>query len=258
MKVEASFPSDGQALDHSQGLGDVIDVGSGGDDLERGTSAVADHVALAARLPAVDRRRAGGAVGGIHAGSRPVQLVGRGQFSEQAVRLVEDIGLVPPAQPTPAGLTGTEPVQDALQAQLVVHRPWAGRLLRPRRQQRIDQHPQVVIHDPRPAPHTSLTAESPALVTVGNGVRVRLRRWRAGTHSTEPQPAQRPPRPLPASASVTRSSASLPSVRVPTRSRFLTSVLDRQRKQLLAGRADLDVGVHLRAGSDAHSRHAHG
>jgi hypothetical protein len=56
----------------------------------------------------------------------------------------------------------------------------------------------------------------------------------------------------PASASITRSSASLTSVRVTTRSRRRTSVLDRQRQQLLAGRADLYGRVHLRAGSFPH------
>ncbi len=45
-------------VDQVQGLGDVVDVGRGGDDLERGAVAVADQVVLAAALAAVDRRRA--------------------------------------------------------------------------------------------------------------------------------------------------------------------------------------------------------
>lgn len=47
------------AIDQGEGLGDVADVGSGGDDLERGASYVADQVVLAARFPPVDRRRTG-------------------------------------------------------------------------------------------------------------------------------------------------------------------------------------------------------
>lgn len=47
------------AVDQGEGLGDVVDVGRGGDDLERDAASVADQVVLAARLPAVDRRRTG-------------------------------------------------------------------------------------------------------------------------------------------------------------------------------------------------------
>lgn len=47
------------AVDQGEGLGDVVDVGRGGDDLQRGAMSVADQMMLAARLPPVDRRRAG-------------------------------------------------------------------------------------------------------------------------------------------------------------------------------------------------------
>ncbi len=47
------------AVDQGEGLGDVVDVGRGGDDFERGAASVADQVVLAARLPPVDRLRTG-------------------------------------------------------------------------------------------------------------------------------------------------------------------------------------------------------
>jgi len=42
------------AVDQGEGLGDVVDVGRGGDDLERCVAAVADQVVFAACLPPVD------------------------------------------------------------------------------------------------------------------------------------------------------------------------------------------------------------
>ena len=57
----ARLPGDGRnAVDQGEGLGDVVDIGSSGDDLERGALPVADQVVFTARLPAVDRGRAGG------------------------------------------------------------------------------------------------------------------------------------------------------------------------------------------------------
>lgn len=53
-------------------------------------------------------------------------------------------------------------------------------------------------------------------------------------------------------ASTTRSSASPTSVRMATRSRRWPTVLDRQRKQLLPGRADLYGRAHLRTDSHPH------
>lgn len=47
------------AVDEGKGLGDVLDIRRGGDDLEPGTASVADEVVLAASLPPVDRRRTG-------------------------------------------------------------------------------------------------------------------------------------------------------------------------------------------------------
>lgn len=47
------------AVDEGEGLGDVVDVPRCGDDFERGAESVADQVVFAARLPPVDRRRAG-------------------------------------------------------------------------------------------------------------------------------------------------------------------------------------------------------
>lgn len=41
------------AIDQGEGLGDVVDVGGGGDDLEWGAASVADQVVFAARLPSV-------------------------------------------------------------------------------------------------------------------------------------------------------------------------------------------------------------
>lgn len=78
-------------------------------------------------------------VGAVHACPGPVEAAGRVQLGEEdAVQLVEDPGLLPPLQPSPAGLSGAEPqlrgqelpgdvvaedVQDALQAQPVSDRP---------------------------------------------------------------------------------------------------------------------------------------
>ncbi len=45
------------AVDQGEGLGDVVDVCRGRDDLERSAASVADQVVFAARLPPVDRRR---------------------------------------------------------------------------------------------------------------------------------------------------------------------------------------------------------
>src|SRR5207244_446690 len=50
-----------------------------------------------------------------------------------------------------------EHVQDALQAQSVRHRLRPRRPLWPGRQQRLDQQPQVIVHDPRARTHTSRT-----------------------------------------------------------------------------------------------------
>jgi hypothetical protein len=47
------------AIDQGEGLGDVVDVGRGRDDLERGAASVADQAVSAAGLPPVDRRRTG-------------------------------------------------------------------------------------------------------------------------------------------------------------------------------------------------------
>jgi hypothetical protein len=56
----AGAAGDGRdAVDEGEGLGDVVDVGRGRDDFERGAASVADQGVFAARLPAVDRRRTG-------------------------------------------------------------------------------------------------------------------------------------------------------------------------------------------------------
>lgn len=47
------------AIDQGEGLGDVVDVCRGRDDLKRSAASVADQVVFAARLPPVDRRRTG-------------------------------------------------------------------------------------------------------------------------------------------------------------------------------------------------------
>lgn len=47
------------AVDQGEGLGDVVDVRRGRDDLERGAAAVSDQVVFAAGLAPVDRRWTG-------------------------------------------------------------------------------------------------------------------------------------------------------------------------------------------------------
>lgn len=95
--------------------------------------------------PATDRSRLPhfrADVRAVHARARPVEFAGRVQLGEQdAVQLLEDPGLLPAVQTPPTGLSRAEPqlqrqelprdvviehVQDALQAQPVIHRtrPW--------------------------------------------------------------------------------------------------------------------------------------
>lgn len=106
----------------------------------------------------------------VHACPRPVELAGRVQLGEQdPVQLVEDSYLLPPVQLAPArlpraeaqllgqespGYVVVEHEQDALPTEPARHRPRTRRPLRPRRQERLDQRPQVVVHDPRPSTHT--------------------------------------------------------------------------------------------------------
>lgn len=115
-------------------------------------------------------------VGAVHARPRPVEIAGRVQLGEQdPVQPVKDPCLLPPVRPPPAGLSRAEPQlqrqqlpgyvvveddQDAPQAESVPHRPRSRRPIRPRRQQRLDQRPQLIVHDPRSSTHTSRTAES--------------------------------------------------------------------------------------------------
>lgn len=47
------------AVDQGEGLGDIVDVRRGRDDLERSAASVADQMVFAARLASVDRRRTG-------------------------------------------------------------------------------------------------------------------------------------------------------------------------------------------------------
>ncbi len=97
------------------------------------------------RIPCPQAARRNGVVAGHGAG---------------VVQLVEDAGVGPALQPPPAGHPGAEPEflrqvlptdpgvhheQDALQALPVRHRPRTRRLVRPRRQQRLDQLPKLVI-----------------------------------------------------------------------------------------------------------------
>jgi LysM repeat protein len=85
------------------------------------------------------------------------------------VQPIEDAGLLPPVQTPPARLPRSEPQpqrqelpgyvvaedeQDALETEPVRHRPRPRRPLRPRRQQRLDQSPQLIVHDPRSSTHT--------------------------------------------------------------------------------------------------------
>ena len=85
------------------------------------------------------------------------------------MQLVEDPRLLPPVQAAPARLTRAEPQlqrqqlpgyvvvedeQNALETAPVRHRPRPRRPIRPRRQQRLDQRPQLIVHDPRSSTHT--------------------------------------------------------------------------------------------------------
>ncbi|MDQ0717995.1 hypothetical protein QFZ55_007447 [Streptomyces luteogriseus] len=100
----------------------------------------------------------------------------------------EDPRLLPAIQTPPAGLPGAEPqlqgqelpgdvlvqdVQDALQAQPVRHRSRPRRPLGPGWQQRFDQRPQVVVHDPRPIRHTHPNAQIITTVTPDQGTSTR-------------------------------------------------------------------------------------
>jgi hypothetical protein len=132
---------------------------------------------FAARFAPVDRRRTGvgtpffrADVGPVHTGPGPVEFARGVEFGKQeTVQLVEDAGLLPPVQAPPARLSGpeselrrqelpgdvvVEDVEDALQAQPVRHRPRPRRPLGPGRQERFDQRPQVIVHDPRPSAHS--------------------------------------------------------------------------------------------------------
>ncbi len=85
------------------------------------------------------------------------------------MQLVEDSRFLPPLQPAPARLPRAETQlqrqqlpgyvvvqdeQDAVEAEPVRHRPRPRKTLRPRRQQRLDQSPQLIVHDPRSGTHT--------------------------------------------------------------------------------------------------------
>lgn len=97
-------------------------------------------------------------------------------------------GARPPVQAAPAGLSRAEPqlqrqelpgyvvvedVQDSLEAEPVRHRSWPRRLLRPRRQQRFYQRPQIIVHDPRPGSHTLTNGRILTPVTVNQDVSAR-------------------------------------------------------------------------------------
>ena len=85
------------------------------------------------------------------------------------MQLVEGSCLLSPLQSAPArlaraetqlqrqelpGCVVVEDEQDALETEPVRHRPRPRRPLRPRRQQRLDQSPQLIVHDPRSGSHT--------------------------------------------------------------------------------------------------------
>ncbi len=68
-----------------------------------------------------------------------------------------------------------EDVEDALQTQPVPHRLWPRRPLGPGRQQRLDQRPQVVVHDPRPSTHTTTNGRIVSSVTPDQATSTRSR-----------------------------------------------------------------------------------
>lgn len=221
-------------------------------------------------------------VGAVHARAGPVEFAGRVEFGEQgAVQLLEDTGLLPATQASPAGLSGAEPqlrgqelsgyvvvehVQDALQTQPVRYRLRARRLLRPWRQQRLDQRPQLVVHDPRPSTHTlangrivtSVTPDQDAsprscheLIGAGDSKRRRLLRdgvrhvwyrpWRFGDKALEdgarrPAIPSRKPQPRPCVRELPR----LPGCR--RRQRRSRTTVAMRRRRLRARRDRPGVG----------------
>lgn len=151
---------------------------------------------IAALLPAVDRRRTSRGSPffarmwepSTHARVQS-RFAGRVRFREQdAVQLVEHPCLLPALQTPPARLSGSEAelqgqqlpgdvlvqdVQDGLQAPPVGHRSWPRCPLGPGRQQRFDQRPQAVIHDPRPSRHTHPNGQIVTTVTPGQSTSTR-------------------------------------------------------------------------------------
>lgn len=100
------------------------------------------------------------------------------------MQLVEDSCLLPPVQPAPGRLSRAEPQlrgqklpgyvvvedeQDALRAEPIRHRPRPRRPLRPRRQQRLDQRPQLIVHDPRSSTQRDNTGAHPAAMSADEG-----------------------------------------------------------------------------------------
>jgi hypothetical protein len=106
------------------------------------------------------------------------------------VQLVEDPGLLPPVQAPPARLPRAEPqlqrqklpgnvvvedVENALQTEPVSYRPRPRRPLGPRRQERFDQRPQVIVHDPRPSTHSITNGRITRTVTAHRATTTRSR-----------------------------------------------------------------------------------
>ncbi|MDQ1024631.1 hypothetical protein QF035_002213 [Streptomyces umbrinus] len=71
------------------------------------------------------------------------------------------------------GYVVVQDVQDALQTQPISYRTRPRRLVRPGRQQRLDQNPQVVVHDPRPSAHTPTNGRITPPVTPNQGTSTR-------------------------------------------------------------------------------------
>ncbi len=101
---------------------------------------------------------------------------------------VESPCLLPPVQTAPArlpraevqlqrqelpGYVVVEDEQDALQTKSVRHRLRPRRPLRPRRQHRLDQRPQLIVHDPRSSTHTLTNGRIITLVTANQDVSAR-------------------------------------------------------------------------------------
>ncbi len=125
------------------------------------TRLVAVGVGVVALVTEQSFEPAAGPAGAARNGRDPVD---QGEGGADTGPSPVDRRLLPPVQATPAGLPRAEgqlrgqelpgyvvveDEQDTLEAEPVRHRSWPWGPLRPRKQQRLDQRPQLTVHDPR-------------------------------------------------------------------------------------------------------------